>query len=43
MGLLSLYLSAHSLVLEVLQALTSHTQIVKEAIQKGKRTTTPLE
>lgn len=26
---------AHSLVLEVLQALTSNTQIVKESIQKG--------
>ncbi|XP_019858666.1 PREDICTED: dnaJ homolog subfamily C member 13 [Amphimedon queenslandica] len=27
--------ASHSLVLEVLQALTSHTQIVKESIQKG--------
>ena len=43
MVLLSLYSLAHSLVLEVLQALTSHTQIVKESIQKGKRTTTHLE
>lgn len=28
-------LLANPLVLEVLQALTSHTQIVKESIQKG--------
>ena len=30
------FLSAHELVLEVFQALTSNTQIVKESIQKGE-------
>ena len=36
MGYLYNFLSsAHELVLEVFQALTSNTQIVKESIQKG--------
>lgn len=32
--------AGRELVLEVLQALTSNTQIVKEAIQKGRHSTT---
>lgn len=34
-GLIIVLSSAHELVLEVFQALTSNTQIVKESIQKG--------
>ena len=42
-SVVAMAISAQELVLEVLQALTSNTQIVKETMQKGMYATTTLK